>query len=213
MKKLIMLFFAFLLPIVVWAQLIDNLDALPDSAYWGYEISDNADSTLSFVNVTYVTDPVYEGEGAMQLEWGTHNSEGWGGYAKIYHYTAPQDTSGGGDNDTVVVGAVDLSGTTWVIAPEQGALKVGPGMDDGSWWESSTADVTVRACFFDDEYVFNADGSFSNVLGEETWVESWQGVESDGCGTPVYPHDGTNAATWEYSEDNATITLNGVGAF
>ena len=52
MKKLIMLFFAFLLPIALWAQLIDNFDALPDSAYWGYEISDNADSTLSFVNVT-----------------------------------------------------------------------------------------------------------------------------------------------------------------
>ena len=213
MKKLISYLSIFILPVFLQAQLIDNFDALPDSAYWGFEISDAADSTLSFVNVNYVTDPLYEGSGAMQLEWGTHNSEDWGGYAKIYHYSAPQDTSGGGNDDTTVVGTVDLEGTTWVIAPEAGALKVGPGMDDGSWWENSTADVTVRACFFDDEYVFNADGSFNNVLGDETWVEAWQGVESDGCGTPVYPHNGTNAATWEYNETDGTITLNGVGAF
>ena len=214
MKKLILFSSLFLMSVFTHAQSINDFDALPDSSYWLYERSASSDSTLSYINASYITDQVFEGDGAIQLEWSTHNSEGWGGYAKIFHYSAPQDTSGGGgDNDTVVVGTVDLSGTTWIIAPEAGALKVGPGMDDGTWWENSNADVTVRACYFDDEYVFNADGSFSNVLGEETWVEAWQGVESDGCGTPVYPHDGTNAATWEYNEQDATITLNGVGAF
>jgi len=211
MKKWFSILLIYTLSGLLSGQVINNFDVLPDTTYWGYEISASADSTLSFINVSYITDPVIEGEGAMQLDYGAHNSESWGGYAKIFHYSAPQD-DGGGD-DTTVVEALELEGTSWVIAPEVGALKVGPGIDDGTWWQNSTEDVTVRACFFDDEYVFNSDGSFNNVLGEETWVETWQGVDSDGCGTPVYPHDGSNAATWDYSEDAGTITLNGVGAF
>ena len=72
-------------------------------------------------------------------------------------------------------------------------MKVGPNQDDGSWWQNSAGDVTTRACLFDDEYVFNADGSFQNVLGADTWLETWQGVTADGCGAPVAPHDGSAA--------------------
>ena len=45
-----------------------------------------------------------------------------------------------------------LSGT-WRLAPIDGALKVGPGINDGSYWYSEMGDVENRACFFDDEYV------------------------------------------------------------
>ncbi len=98
---------------------------------------------------------------------------------------------------------------TWKVSPEAGALHVGP--VGTTWWANSIGDVTTRACYFDDEYVFNADGSFSNVLGTETWIEAWQGVAADACGTPVAPHDGSNAATYTYSD--STVTLNGVGAY
>ena len=57
---------------------------------------------------------------------------------------------------------------------------------------------------------FGADGSFKNVLGSETWVESWQDG-ADGCATPVAPHDGSNPATFTY--DNNILTLNGLGAY
>ena len=68
----------------------------------------------------------------------------------------------------------------------------------------------LRACFFDDEYVFSANGTFQNVQGSETWVEDWQGG-SNSCGTPVAPHNGSNAAT--YSSTATTLTLTGVGAY
>jgi hypothetical protein len=49
-------------------------------------------------------------------------------------------------------------------------------------------------------------------MGSETWLETWQnGVENEGCGTPIAPHNGSNAAIW-YS-DNSTITIIGDGAF
>jgi len=74
---------------------------------------------------------------------------------------------------------------TWRLAPESGALGVGPAMNDVSWWSSTTDDVTGRACLFDDTYVFNSDGTFQNVLGADTWVEGWQGNDPEGCATPV----------------------------
>jgi hypothetical protein len=101
---------------------------------------------------------------------------------------------------------------TWKMSPQAGAFGVGPNQGDTSWFANSLADVTTRACFFDDLYVFNADGTFSNVLGAQSWIEGWQGG-SDACGTPVTPHNGSNAATWSQNTINGTVTLSGVGAY
>lgn len=101
---------------------------------------------------------------------------------------------------------------TWKMAPEAGSLGVGPGLGNTSWWAIDNAGVATRACFFDDTYVFGADGSFKNVLGTDTWVEGWQGG-TDACGAPVAPHDGSNNATYSYNANASTVTLNGTGAF
>ena len=106
-----------------------------------------------------------------------------------------------------------LEATTWKLRPAAGALLVGDGAGN-TWWASNIDDVTTRACLFDDEYTFNKNGSFNNVLGTETWLEAWQaGVDADGCGAPVAPHDGSNAATWSMDETAGTITLVGSGAY
>ncbi|MDC0341510.1 T9SS type A sorting domain-containing protein [Flavobacteriaceae bacterium] len=102
---------------------------------------------------------------------------------------------------------------TWKFTPSAGAFMVGPNQGTGDYFTSSAGDVTTRDCLFDDEYVFNADGSFENVLGSDTWLEGWQGVVPDACGTPIAPHDGSNAATWSYSSFTNTITIVGDGAF
>lgn len=117
--------------------------------------------------------------------------------------------------DDIKVGTAAPSGGitgTWKMAPEAGSLGVGPSQGDISWWSIDQAGVSDRACFFDDEYVFNANGSFSNILGAETWVEGWQGG-GDACGTPVAPHDGSAVATYTYSEAGGTVTIDGTGAY
>lgn len=101
----------------------------------------------------------------------------------------------------------------WQMAQMAGAMGVGPGQGDISWWSNSVDDLSLRACFFDDYYVFNGDGSFSNMLQDETWIEEWQGASEAGCGVPVAPHDGTVAATWAYDEGAGTVTLTGTGAY
>ena len=102
---------------------------------------------------------------------------------------------------------------SWSIAAEAGALGVGPAQGDISWWSNSEEDVTTRACFFDDTFVFGADGSFANNMGDATWLEGWQGAEEEGCGAPVSPYDGAATDyTYTYDEDAGTITVYGVGA-
>ena len=105
-----------------------------------------------------------------------------------------------------------LSGT-WMMAPEAGALMIGPNPFDGSWWSNSEEDVNTRACYFDDRYVFDEDG-FHNDLDDETWLEWWQGADPEGCGFPVYPHDGSNnPAGYTFDEVESTLTLHGLGAY
>jgi len=117
----------------------------------------------------------------------------------IYFYKEPSGPSG-------LVG-------TWKMAPVAGALGVGPAPGDTSWWNCDAACVTTeRACYYDDLYVFGANGSFTNVLGADTFVEDWQGG-SFSCAAPVAPHDGSNPATFTYDEAGGTFTLNGTGAY
>jgi len=100
---------------------------------------------------------------------------------------------------------------TWKLANEAGSLAVGPAPDNLTWWSISADDVANRACFYDDTYVFNADGSFQNILGSDTWLEPWQGMDPEACGAPVAPHNGSNPATW--SSSDTSVTISGLGAY
>jgi beta-glucanase (GH16 family) len=102
---------------------------------------------------------------------------------------------------------------TWRVAPDAGSLGVGPAMGDVSWWAIDDAGVTTRACFFNDDYLFMEDGTFDNELGDDTWLEAWQGVAGEECGAPVAPHDGSGEYSWDLDIDNGTLTINGVGGY
>jgi hypothetical protein len=91
---------------------------------------------------------------------------------------------------------------------------VGPAEGDTTWWSiADTGPDGPRACWFDDLYAFGRDGSFANVQGDETWIETWQGAVEDGCDSPVAPHDGSNNAVFEYDEEAGTLKLTGKGAY
>jgi hypothetical protein len=101
---------------------------------------------------------------------------------------------------------------TWKMAPEVGALKVGPSSGSGEWWTNDAQAVIDRACYFNDTFVFSSNGSFSNVLGADTWLEKWQGVAAESCGAPVAPHNGA-AATYLFDETAGTLKIDGSGAY
>ncbi len=97
MKKLFLLCgFLALTTTVALGQMINNFDAAsPDTNYWAYfgnhggqhyQTSTNADSAKGWMSLDYVTDPVQEGAGAMEVDYSVHNIEGWGGYTKLEHW-------------------------------------------------------------------------------------------------------------------------------
>jgi len=128
-----------------------------------------------------------------------------------------------------VVSNHPLAGTSWSISSDVGALVVAEtleaasadfsaavaGANDvgGTWWYFSQwgDDAAARACLLNDTYVFNDDNTFTQEFGDDTWLETWQGVDAEGCGAAVAPHNGSSAATW--SADTSTVTVVGLGAF
>ncbi|MBT8066278.1 MAG: glycoside hydrolase family 16 protein, partial [Gammaproteobacteria bacterium] len=100
----------------------------------------------------------------------------------------------------------------WRLNTDGGA-GVGPAAGDISWWSTDIDGVVeTRACWFDDVVEFGPDGSFANDQGDETWLETWQGVGAESCGAPVAPHDGSARAIFEYDDAAGTLTVHGTGA-
>jgi ribosome modulation factor len=169
-------------------------------------------STENGYDFVYVTD----GAGNVLLApvSGTISAsvESAGGTVNVYLASDTSVTSG---PVTFTVSCTPFTAPTWagdwLLDPTAGALAVGPNAGSvGDWYANSADDVTTRACLFDDIYRFNADGTYQQVMQDQTWLEGWQGVD-EGCGAPIAPHDGSNAATYTYTD--STITVNGDGAF
>jgi PKD repeat protein len=179
-------------------------------------------ATVSGLDVTFSN----TSSGATSYSWNFGDGSGTStdenpsytyGADGTYTVTLTATNEGGSDvaeqSVTVTAGAMgDAMTGRWRIASEEGAIAVGSTAGNNDYWFLPAADVTVRACYLDDVYVFGADGSFSNELGDQTWLETWQeGVSEEGCGTPIAPHDGTATGTYELTE--TTLTVNGEGLF
>ena len=186
---------------------VSNVTSMQYMFYNAHDFNQDL-STWDVSNVTYMYGMFYEATSFNQdlSSWDVSNvQEYWDFDAETPSWTLPKPNFNGGGADTSgLVGS-------WSIAAEAGALGVGPAQGDISWWSNSEEDVTTRACFFDDTFVFGADGSFANNMGDATWLEEWQGAD-EGCGTPIYPYDGVATHTYSYDETAQTITVNGIGA-
>ena len=100
----------------------------------------------------------------------------------------------------------------WKLAPVAKAMGVGPSPGSSSYWASGEETVTERPCLFDDVFRFGSGGAFFNVMGDETWLETWQSGSADGCGAPVSPHDGNASASYTFNESSKELVLSGLGA-
>jgi len=101
---------------------------------------------------------------------------------------------------------------TWKLANQAAAMGVGPSQGSMQWWSNSVGDLTTRACMFDDSITFNANGTMMHYMNGQTWLEGWQGMTPDACGTPVAPHNGSNPATYSYNGTTNTLSVYGLGA-
>ncbi len=164
--------------------------------------------------------------GGVNVASGSEALQGWeqtvtitvtGGFdAGDYNLDVTVSDSNGNtsvDNESFTVGsaapAFDITGE-WRMAPIAASFQVGPTPGSGEWFANSEADVTTRACYFDDTYTFNADGSLVIAMGDETWLEDFQGVNPNACGTPIAPYNG---GSYTYTYSTTEIKVIGEGAF
>lgn len=101
------------------------------------------------------------------------------------------------------------SSKTWKLAPEQGALWIGPPDGSATWWQNNTTDLTARSCQFNDEYtfkkagnelVFDSKGDF--YVDEENGAPHPVGMPPAGC----HPNSAI-PAQFEAWARNATFTF------
>lgn len=76
----------------------------------------------------------------------------------------------------------------WKLAPEAGALWIGPSDLSSAWWQNNTGDVTGRSCLFNDEYTFSKTGNVMTFdskgdfyVDEEGGVPWPAGMPAVGC--------------------------------
>lgn len=98
MKKNLFIFIFLLITsgLLAQEQILFSFDeADPDTNFWAYfdnhggqhyQTSVSADSALGWINITYPTDNVAEGNGALRLDYSAQNIESWGGYTKLEHW-------------------------------------------------------------------------------------------------------------------------------
>ncbi|RZO20970.1 MAG: DUF5011 domain-containing protein [SAR92 clade bacterium] len=168
---------------------------IPNTGGWqNWQTVEGRVVTLDAGNLTLRVEAV---SGGANINWFSFNS------TETAADDPPQEII---DEDPIFVG-------DWTLSPEAGALGVGPSAGNIGWWSNNSEDVQTRNCLFDDIFRFGSDGSFANVMGDQTWIETWQqGATSEGCATPISPHDGSNNATFEFNSGAGTITINGLGA-
>ena len=219
MKKFILSTFLLITMIAVSCEDDESTIEAP-TARFTYIVHQDHGLTINFTNASLNADSyIWDfGDGSSSAELNPNHAYEASG---TYTVSLTATNSGGSDvasEEIEVTGALTFADLvdTWKVAPEAGALAVGPTQGDGSWWSLSEADVTTRSCFMDDKYTLGSDGSFSIAMDGETWLEGFQGVDSDQCGAPVAPHDGSGSYTYQalYSISSwGTITLSGEGAF
>lgn len=80
------------------------------------------------------------------------------------------------------------SSKKWKLAPEAGALWIGPPDGSATWWSNTAGDVTARGCLFNDEYTFVKAGNVMNFdskgdfyVDEEAGAPHPAGMPAVGC--------------------------------
>ncbi|MBU1636025.1 hypothetical protein KJ762_16190 [bacterium] len=92
MKKqlLILLVLIFAISFSYGQKVINAFDATPDTSFWDVIMGGNANSDSSYMNFSFVANPVMVGDSAMKLVYSVQNSESYGGFAKISTGTRTQ---------------------------------------------------------------------------------------------------------------------------
>lgn len=126
-------------------------------------------------------------------------------------------------NCPVVVTLADIQGKTYKIPAEPGALFVGPGIGDPSWYSIDQGWIDAGLCLFDDTFAFGTGGVYTVNVGAEMFTEGYmEGIDANGCVavanvpsnlTPWAGGTFTYSLTEGVDGANPKLTVTGNGAY
>lgn len=117
------------------------------------------------------------------------------------------------------------SSRKWKLAPEAGALYIGPPDFSATWWQNSVGDVTARACLFNDVYTFTKVGQTMKFESQGDFYVDEEGGNPHPAGMPspvgCYANSAIPAQFQPWANDgmftfevinNNKLKVNGLGA-
>lgn len=101
--------------------------------------------------------------------------------------SASQTIAVAADDPAALTPAKILTGNStkkWKLAPEAGALWIGPDPAT-TWWSNSVGDVAARSCLFNDEYTFSKTGNVFSFDGKGDFYVDEEGGNPHPAGMPA----------------------------
>lgn len=106
----------------------------------------------------------------------------------------------------------DLTGSSWRIRNAANSIVVGPGLGDGSWWQvpanfldGSSTGTDDWSCMTDDEFIFNAGGSYEYKTNGSARNDGYMG-SPNGCWTDAEIANSGNGAAFGSGVHSWTFT-------
>ena len=195
-KKLLSIV-VFILPMYIYGQMVYNFDVEPDTSFWDFEISESADSTLSYTSLSYVTDEVSEGSGAMRIDYSAHNIEGWGGYAKVYHYHPDAET--GGSYDWTGYDNLSFDYYNHTAQSEASSVHLRLNISDYAGAPDSSY-IGLGEYYYSFHYILDNEPGWNTIEIPLLRNDDWNGA-------------GFNLTGWAGDTDDSELDLHAIGGF
>lgn len=187
---------------------------------WRWDIGDGSKP----VNGSQTDTAYYGSKGTYKVQLVVVTKGGYDSLSQTIQVDS-DDPNGCFGNKALLTGCASK---TWVLAPEAGALWVGPNDHSQTWWANAAGDVAGRACQFNDEYTFSKNGTFAFDNKGDMFVDNDSGIDpfpsdilnnsgnKSGCYAwadinPAYAAWGSGNHT--FTVTGSTLTVVGKGAF
>lgn len=156
------------------------------------------------------------GDGATSTQQSpTHTYASAGTYKIVLTATNSAGTAKAEQEVTVTTGAMTLAnlvGGPWKIRNQANSVTVGPGLGNGSWWQVPANSLDGSAsggddwsCMTDDEFIFNADGTYQYKTNGTARNDGYMG-SPNGCWSDAQIAASGNGAAFGSATHTFTFT-------
>ncbi|MBN2601211.1 MAG: T9SS type A sorting domain-containing protein [Candidatus Marinimicrobia bacterium] len=179
-------------------KVINGFDAAPDTSYWDIFMGDNAIADSSYLEYSFVANPVVAGDSAMKVVYSAQNSESWGGFVKLEHWKADSNST----YDFTGYDSISFMYYNELPASAAGRVHLRLNLHDVSNSADGNKTYDVAQC----EYYY----SFHYIMDNEP---GWQEIKLPILSNDSWDGNGFNLTGWSGITGNADLDLHKIKGF